>query len=159
MNSIESIIEIIRNKCIEGHKIIIQYRDSINNTPYIRCSISWFIFNIHFLDCRASDIIQTQKSIMKAFQKEHLYAATINEDFLSYYDSSDEIQYAMKDDLVKTEKELNVITGDLMITYKMDKTGKLDKTDALQELKHVTRNNLLHELEADFKFYNLMIIT
>jgi len=157
MNSIESIIEIIRNKCIEGHKIIIQYRDSINNTPYIRCSISRFIFNIHLLDCRASDIIQTQKSIMKAFPKEHLYAVTINDDFFSYYDSS--IQYAMKDNLVKTKKELNVITGDLMITYKMDKTGKLDKTDALQELKHVTRNNLLHELEADFKFYNLMIIT
>ncbi|CAG8457655.1 17316_t:CDS:2 [Gigaspora rosea] len=58
----------------------------------------------------------------------------------------------MKDNLVlKTEKELNVITGDLMITYKMDKTGKLDKTDALQQLKHVTRNNLLHKLEADFK--------
>ncbi|KAF0399011.1 hypothetical protein F8M41_009794 [Gigaspora margarita] len=157
MNSIDSIIEIIRDKCIEGHKIIIQYRDLINNTPYIRCSISRFIFNIHFLDCRASDIIQIQKSIMKAFPKEHLYAATINEDFLSYYDSSDEIQYAMKDDLVlKTEKELNVITGDLIITYKMDKTGKLDKTDALQELKHVTRNNLLHELKADFKFYNYL---
>ncbi|CAG8669772.1 20044_t:CDS:1, partial [Racocetra persica] len=110
--------------------------------------------------CRASDIIQTQKSIMKTFPKEHLYAATINDDFLSYYDSSDEIQYTMKDDLVKTEKELNVITGDLMITYKIDKTGKLDKTNALQELKHITRNNLLHELEADFKFYNyLMIIT
>ncbi|KAF0530129.1 hypothetical protein F8M41_012371 [Gigaspora margarita] len=121
-------------------------------------SISTFIFNIHFLDCRASDIIQTQKSIIKAFQKEHLYAATINEDFLSYYDSSDKIQYAMKDDLVlKTEKELNVITRNLIITYKMDKTGKLDKTDALQELEHVTRNNLLHELEADFKFYNYLI--
>ncbi|KAF0366339.1 hypothetical protein F8M41_013641 [Gigaspora margarita] len=157
MNSIDSIIKIIRDKCIEGHKIIIQYRDLINNTPYIRCSISRFIFNIHFLDCRASDIIQTQKSIMKAFQKEHLYAATINKDFLSYYDSSDEIQYAMKDDFgLKTEKELNIITGDLIITYKMDKTSKLDKSDALQELKHVTRNNLLHELEADFKFYNYL---
>ncbi|CAG8680265.1 30499_t:CDS:2 [Gigaspora margarita] len=68
---------------------------------------------------------------------------------------------AIKDNLMlKTEKELNVITGNIIITYKMDKTSKLDKTNALQELKHITRNNLLHELEADFKFYNyLMIIT
>ncbi|CAG8567576.1 31319_t:CDS:2, partial [Gigaspora margarita] len=75
--------------------------------------------------------------------------------------SSDKIQYdAIKDDLVlKTEKELNIITKDLIITYKMDKTSKLDKTDALQKLKQVTRNNLLHELEADFKFYNYLIIT
>ncbi|KAF0519074.1 hypothetical protein F8M41_016681 [Gigaspora margarita] len=95
---------------------------------------------------------------MKTFPKEHLYAMTINDNFLSYYNSSDEVQYAIKDaHVLKIEKELNIITGDLIITYKMDKTGKPDKSDALQELKHVTRNNLLHELEADFKFYNLIL--
>ncbi|CAG8634945.1 25404_t:CDS:2, partial [Gigaspora rosea] len=70
----------------------------------------------------------------------------------------------MKDDLVKTEKELNVITEDLMITYKMDKTGKLDKTDALQELKHINtlhKNSTLTSLDVFddcYDFENIMLI-